>query len=256
MKTVLIGGASKGLGFGCSLEFAKAGYSVIMCSRSKHSLEEAAQKIRNQTGGNVVPVACDWSSSKDLEYLHNEIRKRNICIDILINNVGGPTPGNVIELGDRDWMQSLDLLFWSTHRVIKMVLEGMIQKNWGRIITISSPAAIEPVRGLAASSVIRASLAAYMKLLSNELVEKNITVNTLLPSGFFTDRTKQLMEIEAKERSMSLEDLKRETELSLPSGRFLDPRELGVVALFLASEAASAITGAMIPVDSGSLKSI
>ena len=256
MRTALIGGASKGLGLGCSKALAMAGYRVVMCARNAHGLEEAASEVRSLGKGEVIIHACDLSKRDDIQHLQEKFQEDNIKIDILVNNVGGPPPKTVTELTESDWESGLDLLFRSTLRLYAIVLPGMRERKWGRIINILSTTAIEPAPALAVSSVLRAGLASYAKLTAWGVARDGVTVNSLMPGGFLTARTKEIMADSALREHKSVEEERKKIESTLPLGRFMDPIELGHLVAFLASEEASGITGALIPMDGGSKKSL
>lgn len=256
MRTALIGGASSGLGLGCSKALFIAGHRVVMCARRKKELEEAAREVRALGKGEVLTHACDWSKKADIEKLKERLDKDNIKIDILVNNVGGPPPRTITTLTESDWEAGLDLLFRSTLRLYALVLPGMRERTWGRIINILSTTAIEPSPALAVSSVLRAALASYAKLTAGEVAKEGVTVNSLMPNGFLTARTEELIFDQAKRENQSVEEVRKKIEATLPLGRFMDPIELGHFAAYLASDEASGITGALIPIDGGSKKSL
>jgi 3-oxoacyl-[acyl-carrier protein] reductase len=256
MRTTFIGGASKGLGLGCSKALAVAGHRIVMCARSAHDLEEAAREVRSLSKAEVITHACDLSQKDGIQNLEERLRKDNITIDVLINNVGGPPPGVVTQITESEWEAGLDLLFRSTLRLYAMMLPGMRKRTWGRVINILSTTVVEPSPALAVSSVLRAGLASYAKLTAWEVARDGVTVNSIMPGGFLTARTEELMADSAVREHKSIEEVRRRIESTLPLGRFMDPIELGRVAVFLASDAASGITGALIPVDGGSHKSL
>lgn len=256
MRTALIGGASKGLGLGCAKALALAGHRVVLCARREKELDEAALEVRALDAGEVVTHACDWSKKADIEKLKEWLEKEHIQIDILINNVGGPPPGAVTALAEPEWEAGLDLLFRSTLRLYALVLPGMRERKWGRIINILSTTALEPSPALAVSSVLRAALASYAKLTALDVAKEGVTVNSLMPNGFLTARTEELIADQAMREHASVEEVRKKIEATLPLGRFMDPLELGHFAAYLASDEASGITGALIPVDGGSKKSL
>lgn len=256
MRTALIGGASKGLGLGCSKALAGTGHRVVMCARNENTLEEAAREVRALGTADVITHSCDFSKKEDIEKLAERLRRDNIAIDILVNNVGGPPPGTVTTVTEPAWEAGLDLLFRSTLRLYAMVLPGMRERGWGRIINILSTTAIEPAPALAVSSVIRAGLASYAKLTAWEVARDGVTVNSLMPGGFLTARTEELMADSAQREHKSVEEVRAQIESTLPLGRFMEPLELGHLVAFLASEEANGITGTLIPIDGGAKKSL
>jgi 3-oxoacyl-[acyl-carrier protein] reductase len=256
MRTALIGGASKGLGLGCCKALAISGHRVVMCARNSHDLEAAAREVRALGKGEVIVHACDLSKEADIQSLRERLTRDGITIDILINNVGGPPPKTVTQLTESEWEEGLDLLFRSTLRLYALVLPNMRQQKWGRIINILSTTAVEPSPALAVSSVLRAALASYAKLTAGEVSRDGVTVNSVMPSGFLTARTEELMADTAMRENKSIADVRTRIESTLPLGRFMDPIELGNFVAYLASEDASGITGTNIPVDGGSKKSV
>ena len=252
MRTVLVGGASRGLGLGCSKALAKAGYRVVVCARQSDALEKAAHDVRAFGSGDVIAIPCDLSLGTDIEKLKNKLERDSISIDILINNVGGPPPKTVTQVSEAEWEQGLDLLFRSTIRLYNIVLPGMRERKWGRIINILSTTVVEPSTTLAVSSVLRAALASFAKLTAKDVAKEGITVNSLMPGGFLTSRTEELMLDQAKRENISNEEVRARIEKSLPLGRFMEPIELGNFVAYLASDDASGITGALIPIDGGS----
>lgn len=256
-RTALVGGASKGLGYGCAEVLVQKGYRVVMCARREPDLLAAADTLRSRyPQANIITIPCDWSKKEALMELQGVMESEKIEVDILINNVGGPRPGTVLQQDEKSWEEALDTLFWSTVRVYDIVLPGMRARKWGRIVNILSTTALEPVPTLATSSVLRAALAAYAKLTAWEVAKDGIMVNSLMPAGFLTARTNQLIDDEARRRGVDRALVLAEKEAELPSGHFMDPIELGHVAAFLVSEEASAITGALLPVDDGLKKSL
>ena len=256
MRTALVGGASKGLGLACAQALAGRGCRVVMCARTAAELEAAARGVRSAPGAETIPIACDWSSAESLAALEKQLAQRQLSIDILVNNVGGPATGTALELGEADWEKGLDLLFRSTLRVYRMVLPGMRERRWGRIINIFSTSVVEPIPVLAISSVLRSALASYAKLIAWEVARHGVTVNSVMPGSFRTARAEALQADAARRRNVPLATVQQEAAAAMPGGRLLEPEELGNVVAFLASDHASAVTGALMPVDGGMLKSL
>lgn len=257
IRTALIGGASKGLGFGCAQALAQKGYRIVMCARDESGLNAAMHALRSQYPTvDVIAIPCDWSKKEELTQLQTTLQAKKIDIDVLINNVGGPMPGTVSQQNEQSWEEALDLLFRSTIRMYAIVLPGMRTRKWGRIINILSTTALEPSPALATSSVLRAALASYAKLTAWDVAKEGITVNSLMPAGFLTARTNQLIDDAAQRRGVDKGVIVAEKEAELPSGHFMDPIELGHTAAFLASDEAVGITGALLPVDGGAKKSL
>lgn len=252
MRTALVGGASKGLGLASAQALAASGHRVVMCARDRASLDEAAAAI----GETAVPIVCDLGDASSLASLLGELGTRGLEVDVLVNNTGGPKPGTVLELGESEWQEGLEHLFFSTLRLVEHVLPGMRSRGFGRIVSILSLTALEPVPTLAISSVVRAGLASYTKLLGWEVAREGVTVNALLPGSFRTARSDQLERAAAEREGTSVDEVRARIAKGLPAGRVLDAKELGAVVAFLASEEASAVNGVLLPVDAGQAKSL
>jgi 3-oxoacyl-[acyl-carrier protein] reductase len=227
-----------------------------MCARTASELEAAAHSIQLSTGADTILIPCDFSSQVSLASLESELLRQGLQVDILINNVGGPPPGRAVETSEEMWEQGLDLLFRSTLRLYNLVLPGMRERKWGRIVNILSTTVVEPAPTLAVSSVLRAALASYAKLVAWDVARDGVTVNSVMPGGFRTARTEALEVDAAKRQNLPVETIRKQIETSIPIGRLLEPREMGEVVAFLASEEAAGITGAIVPVEGGLLKSI
>ena len=230
--------------------------TVWFCVPGHRVIWKAATIRTMREGLEVVTVPCDFSKRDNLLALNERLKSDCLKIDILINNVGGPQPGTVVELTEQQWEHGLDLLFRSTLRLYRMVLPGMQERGWGRIINILSPAAVEPVASLAISSVLRAALANYAKLVAKEVGRHGITVNSLMPGGFRTARTDELERDTARRRNVSVQIVQRETEAAIPIQRMLDPEELANFVAYLTSDEAGGITGALLPIDGGQMRTI
>jgi 3-oxoacyl-[acyl-carrier protein] reductase len=256
MRTALIGGASQGLGLGCAKALAASGHRVIMCARNEERLEEAARILRRSSPEEVIAIPCDFSRQESLRALAEKLAVHSIDVDIIVNNVGGPRPGMATELTEQDWEDGLDLLFRSTIRLYAMFLPSMRQRKWGRIINILSTTALEPVPSLAVSSVLRAGLASYAKLIAWEVAKDGITVNSIMPGGFLTSRTMALEKDAAARENVPEEVIRQRIENNLPLHRMLDPLELGTFVAYLSSEHSGGLTGLLVPIDGGQMKSI
>ena len=249
-KVAIIGGASKGLGKGCAVELAKAGVDIVLCARNRDILERTAKEIEN-LGVNVLPLAVDMSKVSDNESIVEEALKRFGRIDILINNSGGPPAGNFKQFSDEDWLNAFHSVLMYTIRMTRLVLPHMQQNNWGRIINIASLSVKEPAETLILSNVFRAGILGFSKSITKELIKSNITINTLCPGAFKTDRAAELIRKAATDSGKTPEQVEEENKLKLPLGRYQTPEELGAFAAFLCSDIAGGITGTTIQVDGG-----
>jgi 3-oxoacyl-[acyl-carrier protein] reductase len=250
-KLALVTGGSSGLGFASALELALEGADVILFSRSMERLESARRRIREVASVNVDIYAGDLRVKEDVEGLFKYVESRYGRLDILVYSTGGPKPGGFFDISDDDWEDSFKLLTMSALRVSREAAKLMARGRWGRIVFIGSITLIRPLENLATSNIMRMPIVGLVRTLALELAKYNITVNAILPYDVLTERVRQLAEADAKRLGVSFEEaLKRRTS-KVPLGRMGDPRDLGALVAFLASERASYITGALIPLDGG-----
>ena len=177
-------------------------------------------------------------------------------VDILVNNNGGPPPGPALDFKDADWMDAIDGNLLSTIRMTKLVVPGMKENKWGRIINLTSTTAKEPAAGLALSNVTRAAVAAFSKTLSQEIGPSGITVNTILTGGVATERFNSLIKNQMNNTGETEEEIMARIYSTIPMRYISKPDEFAKFITFLASEDASYITGSAIPIDGGATKGI
>lgn len=255
-KIALIGGASKGLGKGCALQLAKEGANVAICARGLDALNETVDLIRKSIGSEVLAIRADLSKAEDIQKVVDETIDTFGRIDILVNNSGGPPPGNFFDFSDQDWKNSFDSILLYVIKMCRLVIPYMKNQKWGRIINLTSIAVKEPAENLILSNVFRVGVVSLAKTLSRELIEDNITINNVCPGAFKTDRAIELMLDESKRTNKSIEEIERSSVSNLPLKRFQTPEELGNLVAFLASDLAGGITGTTIQIDGGIIRSL
>jgi 3-oxoacyl-[acyl-carrier protein] reductase len=246
-KVAFVAAASDGLGKSVALELAKEGAGIIICGRNPETLAVAKREIQDAGSGKVLAITGDLSLAIDRHRMIESALDTFEVIDILITNTGGPPTGKFEELSQDEWHKAYELLLASATELIRGFLPGMKEKQWGRIITITSQAVKQPVENLILSNSIRASVVGLMKTLANELGGYGITVNNVMPGYTQTSRLKNLI----KEKP----SFANATE-EIPLGRFGQPEEFAAAVTFLASERASYITGVSLAVDGGWIKNI
>lgn len=249
-KTAVIGGSSKGLGFGCAMELSKAGANIVLCSRNEKKLTESVNIIKSQ-GVEVLPLIVDMSIPEDNYQIVQATKERFGRLDILVNNSGGPSAGKFNDFNDQDWEKAFQSVLMYNIRLTREAVKLMKENNWGRIINITSLSVKEPAETLVLSNVFRAGVIAFSKSISKELIKSNITINNLCPGAFKTDRAIELINNAAKASNRSFEEVETENKLKLPLGRYQTPEELGALAAFLCSDISGGITGTTIQVDGG-----
>lgn len=252
-RTAWIGGASKGLGKACAIAIAQKGAKVIMTSRNEEALLKSVEDVR-QAGGEAIALPADLGDPLQVSAAIQKIK--NTSLDILVLNSGGPKPGRFMDLSDSEWDAGYQQALRYMLTICKAFVPGMQERKWGRIITITSIVAAEPAETLALSSVFRAGVLNLVKILSKDLAADNITVNNISPGAFKTDRAIQLMEARAKSTGETVEEIEADSVKALPTRRYQTPDECGAAVAFLASQAASGITGIDLRVDGGISKGI
>ncbi len=255
-KSVLVTAASKGIGRAIAEEFVSEGARVAICSRDKSNLLKTSDEIKTKFGVEVLWCVCDLSKRKDIENTISAVIKEFDGIDILVNNCGGPVRGNFQDFEREDWQLAVDQIFLSAVTATKLVVPQMIEKEWGRIINITSISVKQPIDNLILSNAVRTGLVGLTKSLSNELGKHNITVNNVAPGYTLTNRVYEIAVNKAKEMNISHEEVLIDIARAIPMNRLASPEEIASLVVFLASMKASYITGTTIPVDGGFVKGI
>lgn len=256
-KTALVGGGSKGLGYASALRLAKEGVRVAICARNLPDLERAAAKIESETSTPVVTIAFDLAKTEKLKEEVVDVALETLgSVDILVVNSGGPKAGNFNELNMEDWDDAYRSVFLYVRDLYYHIIPHMKDQRWGRIINISSLSVRETTPSLILSNIYRSGVLSLAKSISRDLIASNITINSVMPGAFLTDRAKSLLTNAATRAGKTVEEVTEESIKSLPLGRFQAPDELGAVVTFLASELARGVTGVVIPIDGGISKGI
>lgn len=255
-KVALVTASSQGLGKASALALAAEGAKLVICSRNEKSIQAAADEIRQKTGATVVPVVGDVSKMKDIKNVVDTAVMEFGTIHVLVNNAGGPPTGHILTTPDEEWEKGVQLTLMSVVRLVREVLPHMERQKWGRIITIVSIAAKQPIDELLISSTLRPGILGLSKVLSNQYAKENITVNTVCPGLILTKRQEELSTSRAAEKMMTFEHYLAESAKAIPAGRLGRPDEIGNVVAFLASEQASFINGVNLLVDGGAARGI
>jgi 3-oxoacyl-[acyl-carrier protein] reductase len=253
-KVALVTAGSKGLGKAIALELAREGATVAIASRSEDELQKAAKEIAEATGQQPFAHIADLTVGAEIDQLVAATLAQYGRIDILVNNTGGPPPGYFDDFDDAQWQRAVDLLLLSSVRLIRGVLPGMRERQWGRIINSTSVAVKQPIGPLLLSNAVRTAVIGLAKSLSNEVAAEGITVNNLLPGSIYTDRVIQNNAIGAERTGRTVAEIRRAAEDEIPMKRYGRVEEYAAAAAFLASERASYITGVNLLVDGGVYK--
>lgn len=254
-KKALVGGSSSGIGAAIAIELAKCGASIVLMARNEDKLKEVIALLDRSKGQEHHYLVTDFSNYESHKAIVHSFFETN-TVDILVNNTNGPAAGDVTSKGEDDYLAAFNLLFQNAVFTSTLALPGMKDKGYGRIINVSSMTVKEPQDGLILSNTMRTALVSWSKSLSNAVASHGITVNSILTGYFDTDRLNSLMNIQADREGVSLEVIKTKRLESVPMKRLGEPKEYGYLASFLASEYASFLTGASIPLDGGIAKTI
>lgn len=255
-KVALVTASSQGLGKATAFSLAKEGVNLAICSRNEKSITETAKEISKATGVKVLPFTADVSKNEDIDRVIDSVKKEFGTIHILVNNAGGPPTGRITAITDAEWEKGVNLTLMSMIRLTRAVLPMMELQNWGRIVTIVSITAKQPVDELLISSTLRPGILGLSKILANQYGKFGITINTICPGYVLTQRQEELSRSRSVEKQMTMEEYLADSAKNIPIGRLGRPEEIGDVIAFLASGRASYINGANLLVDGGQTKGI
>lgn len=253
-KIALVAASSKGLGRASAEAMAREGAKVAICARDESVLRKTADEIATSTGSEILAIPSDVANARDNEQLVRETVNHFGGLHILVTNAGGPPAGYFEELDDNQWQEAYNLTLMSAVRLIRAAIPHMQKQQWGRIINITSLSVKEPIANLVLSNSIRAAVHGLAKTLANQLGQYGITVNNVVPGYIHTDRVEHLAQLNASKTGQTVAEVLAGMGKPIPVGRIGQPKELGALVAFLASEQASYINGASIPVDGGLIK--
>jgi 3-oxoacyl-[acyl-carrier protein] reductase len=243
-RTALVMAASRGIGKGIAGALAREGARVAISSRSEEALAAAAEEI----GGDVLTFPADTRDLDRLRALPSEVADALGPVDILVANTGGPPGGGALDNSQEEWEEAFRSLVLAPRVLIEEVLPGMRERGWGRIVNVSSSSIREPIPGLALSNANRMAALGLLETLADEVSGDGVTVNTVATGMFATDRL--------ADRQGSLEAAEAAAKERIPARRLGQPDEYGDLVAFLCSERAAYLTGVVIPLDGGLLRSV
>jgi len=243
-KTALVMGASKGIGLAIAAALAGEGVRVAMASRSRERVEAAAKEIE----GDTTAFEADTDDLDWLAALPDEVASRVGPVEILITNTGGPPLGGALDHEREVWEEAYRSLVLAPLVLADAVLPGMRERKWGRIVNVGSSSVREPIPHLTLSNANRMAAIGLFKTLATEVASDGITVNTVATGRFATDRL--------AENWGSWEEMQAKAPEGIPAGRLGQPEEFGDLVAFICSERAAYLTGAVVPLDGGMLRSV
>ncbi len=247
-RRAIVCASSKGLGRACAMALAAEGVDVTLTARGVEALAKTAADIRQ-----AYPTVTVTEVVGDITTPEGRAATLKACPDpdILINNAGGPPPGDFRNWTRDDWIKALDANMLTPIELIKATVDGMMARKFGRIINITSAAVKAPIEVLGLSNGARTGLTGFVAGLSRKTVINNVTINGLLPGPFNTDRLRGTAKPDAEKRGIPVEQVLAERAKLNPAGRLGDPEEFGLACAFLCGDKAGFITGQNILLDGG-----
>ena len=247
-RKAIVCASSKGLGKACAKSLIMEGVSVVINARGEESLKETFEELSLINENKISMVVADL----DTDDGRNKLIESCPDADILINNNSGPPPINFLETDKEDWLKALDTNMLSAIFMIKDLLPGMIDRQFGRIINITSAMVKSPHPLMSLSTSARTGLTAFSKGISKDVAKHNVTINNLLPERFDTDRQVFMTEMLMKNQNISREEARSQIASTIAANRFGQPVEFGATCAFLCSEHAGFISGQNLQLDGGS----
>jgi len=242
-RTALVMGASRGIGRAVAESLSREGARVALCSRNREALEQVAAGLP----GESAVFEADSTDLERLARLPGEVEAALGPLEILVINTGGPPPGGALDNEQEQWELAYRSLVLAPKALIEATIGGMRERGWGRIVNVASSSVREPIAGLALSNAHRMATVGLFKTLATEVAGDGVTINTVGTGRFATDRLAQMYG--------SIDAAEAQAAQDVPAGRLGQPQEYGDLVAFLCSERAAYLTGTVIPLDGGLLRS-
>jgi 3-oxoacyl-[acyl-carrier protein] reductase len=246
-RKAIVCASSKGLGRACARSLAEAGCEIVLNGREAEALARTARELRDGTGVRVREILGDL----DDPATRAELIAACPEADILVNNNGGPPYQNFASITREDILKGVQSNMLTPIALVQALAPGMANRKFGRIVNITSGSVRAPIPGLDVSSGARAGLTAFLASAARLFARDNVTINSIQPGSFATDRQKSGLARAAAQRGVTVDEARVESRARIPAGRFGDPAEFGALCAFLASAHTGFITGQNILIDGG-----
>ncbi|MBV7484295.1 SDR family oxidoreductase [Bordetella sp. BOR01] len=250
-KTALVGGASKGLGYGCALALVREGANVVIVARGADALaaaEQALLRARSRSDSFVRAVAADITTPQGREAAFAAHRD----YDIVVTNAGGPPPGDFRDWQREQWLSAVEANMLTPIELIKATVDGMAERGFGRIVNITSSAVKAPIDVLGLSNGARSGLTGFVAgVARSRIAARGVTINNLLPGAFATDRLAAGLAAAAAQAGQDVDAVRAARQAGIPARRFGNAEEFGAICAFLCSAQAGYITGQNVLADGG-----
>lgn len=254
--TAVVGGASSGLGRAIAAELAAAGHDLLLWSRSAEALDEVAGELADRFPGRTVVTHAADAADPGCAHAVAAAARDLGPVDVLILNAGGPAPCPPDRTDADEWRRTFQLLAITPIELTTLLLPGMREAQRGRVVAVLSSGVREPLPELCYSNAGRSALTAWLKTLAGAVAADGVTVNGVLPGRIATPRVEALDRGRAERLETSVEQVAAASRATIPAGRYGTPEEFAAVVGFLASDAASYVTGSIVSCDGGMARSV
>jgi 3-oxoacyl-[acyl-carrier protein] reductase len=255
-RNALVGGASAGLGRASAERLAAEGCRLVLWSRGGDALERAADEIRHNYSTEVATVAADATDPAAARHVAEAAQRTLGRVDIVVLNAGGPPTSAATNTDPDEWRRAFQLLAVTPIELATLLLPGMRERKWGRVVSIMSSGIRAPIQELVYSGACRSALAVFLKTISLEVMTDGVTVNGVMPGRLATARVAWLDQARAEKSGRTQAEVRAEFEEAIPAGRYGEPDELAAYVAWLCSDLARYQTGTFVPIDGGSLRAI
>jgi 3-oxoacyl-[acyl-carrier protein] reductase len=251
-KIAIVGGASTGIGYGIARALAREGAKVAITARREPALRDAAERLRAETGADVLPVQADCRRAEDCRRVAETVAAAFGGIDILVNNDGAPPLGDIMSFDDTAWHKAVEQNLMYVVRMVRETVPHMRRRGGGSILNITAISAIQPYAGFALSVATWGGVIGYAKTLSVELGPSGINVNTICPGYIETTRLEKVFAAGGEDPEL----MRKELTAQIPMGRIGSVDDVASLVALLVSPRGNYITGTTIQVDGGLLRHV